>query len=178
MTAPSIRRNRSPVAPVTPAKIPRWCIWIKTPFKRVNFSYDPRTKMAPPPNKEEDPVTPSAWQSTELQHPTPPNYTCTPETIHEDPTDILSLSFVNDLKIFNDNFVSKEICNFTNIVQDGNFENLESCVIMPTISYAVLDITINLLIDSGSTSNFISNRVVKKLNLKKCHLQAETEKNQ
>ena len=122
--------------------------------------------MALPHNKEEDPATPSAWQSTELHHPTPPNYTCYPETIQGDPTEILSLSFVNDLELFNDNFVSKEICNFTNIVQDGNFEHLESCVIMPTISYAVLDITINILIDSGSTSNFISNIVVKKLNLK------------
>ena len=46
---------------------------------------------------------------------------------------------------------------------------------MPTISYAVSDITINILIDSGSTSNFISNRVVKKLYLKKCHLHVETE---
>ena len=46
---------------------------------------------------------------------------------------------------------------------------------MPTISCAVSDITINLLIDSGSTSNFISNSVVKKLNLKKCYLHAETE---
>ena len=146
----------------------------KPPFKRVNFSSEPRTKIAPPSNKEEDSVTPSAWQPTEL-HSTPPNYTCKPETIHEDPTEILSLAFVNDLKIFNDNFVSKEICNFTNIVQDGNFEHLESCVIMPTISYAVLDITINILIDSGSTSNFISNSVVKKLNLKKCHLHVETE---
>ena len=46
---------------------------------------------------------------------------------------------------------------------------------MPTISYPVLDITINLLIDSGSTSNFISNSVTKKLNLKKYHLRVETE---
>ena len=32
----------------------------KPPFKRVNFSNEPRTKIAPPSNKEEDSVTPSA----------------------------------------------------------------------------------------------------------------------
>ena len=46
---------------------------------------------------------------------------------------------------------------------------------MPTISYSVSDITINILVDSGITSNFISNSVVKKLRLKKCHLKVETE---
>ena len=46
---------------------------------------------------------------------------------------------------------------------------------MPTISYSVSDITINILVDFGSTSNFISNSVVKKLHLKKCHLKVETE---
>ena len=46
---------------------------------------------------------------------------------------------------------------------------------MPTISYSVSDVIINILVDSGSTSNFISNSVVKKLHLKKCHLHVETE---
>ena len=39
--------------------------------KRINFSNDQKTKVALPHNKEEEPATPSAWQSTELHHSSP-----------------------------------------------------------------------------------------------------------
>ena len=111
----------------------------------------------------------------ELYYSPPPNSTRYPGTAQGNPAEILSLSFLNDLELFDDNFTSKEICAFTNKVHNEHFDHLDSCIIMPTISHPVSEIIIDILVDSGSTLNFISNSVVKKLHLKKCHLKVETE---
>ena len=62
--------------------------------------------------------------------------------------------------------MKNEMCLHALSVDTKISEEFRDAIIMPTISYPIYDTVVNILLDTGSTGNFISTTLVQKLNLK------------
>ena len=117
----------------------------------------------------------SAWQSTQPS-PEPLARTCSqPSTALNYYTKNLKPTVLNNLETYNNIFPLTEFCAVALPNKPDQFENLHSTPIMPTISVAVGDVVVNILVDSGATSSFISKNMAKKLQLKICHMPFEAK---
>ena len=83
-----------------------------------------------------------------------------------DSEDLIDLSFVNNVSFDNNVLMKNEMCLHALSVDTKISEEFRDAIIMPTISYPIYDTVVNILLDTGSTGNFISTTLVQKLNLK------------